>query len=242
MLLVDWYLLKYGRVNNLAIKSILVGKKNITPGRIFCIGKNYEEHIRELNNDAQTSRNLKNDDDPVVFMKPATSIVSRGELIQVPVHGDALHHEVEVVILLSGGGKNILTDKALSYVSGVTLGLDLTLRDVQAEMKKSGHPWELSKSFDQSAPLGSIRTYDGSFDLFDISFSCFVNGEKRQEGNTRDMIFSISQVICFLSTVWELMPGDLIYTGTPSGVGMVETGDEVVLDSPTLGRFTWSIS
>ena len=93
------YLLKYGRVNNLAIKSILVGKKNITPGRIFCIGKNYEEHIRELDNDAQTSRNLKNDDDPVVFMKPATSIVSRGELIQVPVHGDTLHHEVEVVIL-----------------------------------------------------------------------------------------------------------------------------------------------
>ena len=233
--------MKYGKVNNLAIKSILVGKENITPSRIFCIGKNYEEHIRELGDDAQVSRNLENDGHPVVFMKPATSIVSRGELIQVPVHGDILQHEVEVVILLRGGGKNILEDKALSYVSGVTLGLDLTLRDLQAAMKKLGYPWELSKSFDQSAPLGSMRAYDGSFNLFDIPFSCFVNGEKRQEGNTEDMIFSISKIISFLSTIWELMPGDLIYTGTPSGVGDLKTGDEIVLDSPILGRFTWNI-
>ena len=225
----------------MAIKPILVGKKNFTPSRIFCIGKNYEEHIRELGDDAHASRNLESDDHPVIFMKPATSIVSRGELIQAPVHGDILHHEVEVVILLSGGGKNILKDKALSYVSGVTLGLDLTLRDVQAEMKKSGYPWEVSKSFDQSAPLGSMNTYDGSIDLFDISFSCFVNGEKRQEGNTKDMIFDISKVISFLSTMWELMPGDLIYTGTPSGVGVLNAGDEIVLDSPILGRFTWNI-
>ena len=225
----------------MAIKSILVGGKNITPSRIFCIGKNYEEHIRELDDDAQKSRILENDDNPIVFMKPATSIVSRGELIQAPAHGDILHHEVEVVIMLNGGGKNILKDKALSYVSGVTLGLDLTLRDVQAEMKKSGYPWEVSKSFDQSAPLGSMNTYDGSIDLFDISFSCFVNGEKRQEGNTKDMIFDISKVISFLSTMWELMPGDLIYTGTPSGVGVLNAGDEIVLDSPILGRFTWNI-
>ena len=100
--------MKYGKVNNLAIKSILVGKENITPSRIFCIGKNYEEHIRELGDDAPVSRNLENDGHPVVFMKPATSIVSRGELIQVTVHGEMLHHEVEVVILLRGDGKNIL--------------------------------------------------------------------------------------------------------------------------------------
>jgi 2-keto-4-pentenoate hydratase/2-oxohepta-3-ene-1,7-dioic acid hydratase in catechol pathway len=223
----------------LAIKSILVEGKPITLGRIFCIGKNYEQHIRELR-DAPTSPNLTTGD-PVVFMKPATSIVLHGDLVRVPNHGDILHHEVEVVILLNGGGKNILEDKALSYVSGVTLGLDLTLRDLQSEMKRLGHPWELSKSFDQSAPLGSMRAYDGSFNLFDIPFSCFVNGEKRQEGNTGDMIFSISKVISFLSTIWELMSGDIIYTGTPSGVGVLKTGDEIVLDSPALGRFTWNI-
>jgi 2-keto-4-pentenoate hydratase/2-oxohepta-3-ene-1,7-dioic acid hydratase in catechol pathway len=223
----------------LAIKSILVEGKPITLGRIFCIGKNYEQHIRELR-DAPTSPNLTTGD-PVVFMKPATSIVLHGDLVQVPNHGDILHHEVEVVIMLNGGGKNILKDKALSYVSGVTLGLDLTLRDVQAKLKKSGYPWEVSKSFDQSATLGSMNTYDGSLDLFDISFSCFVNGEKRQEGNTKDMIYDISKVISFLSTIWELTPGDLIYTGTPSGVGVLKTGDEIVLDSPILGRFTWNI-
>ena len=90
----DWYLLKYGKVNNLAIKSILVGKENITPSRVFCIGKNYEEHIREQRDDAQTSQNLEKNDHPVIFMKPATSIVSCGELIQAPIHGDILHHEV----------------------------------------------------------------------------------------------------------------------------------------------------
>ena len=129
----------------------------------------------------------------------------------------------------------------MSHVAGMTLGLDLTLRDVQSEMKKRGHPWELSKSFDQSSPLGIMRSYDDSFDLFNIPFTCLVNGEKRQEGNTSDMIFSIPKIISFLSTVWKLMPGDLIYTGTPSGVGMLGARDEIVLSSPFLGRFAWTI-
>ena len=221
-------------------KPVVVGTKKITPRRIFCIGKNYEEHIRELG-DTDIPLPSKSGERPVVFMKPVTSIVSLGELIHIPTHGSILNHEVEVVILLNSGGKNILLDEALSHVAGVTLGLDLTLRDVQAEMKKTGHPWELSKSFDQSSPLGLMRSYDGSFDLFDISFACFVNGKKRQEGNTRDMIFTIPRIISFLSTVWKLMSGDLIYTGTPSGVGVIGAHDEIVLDSPTLGRFTWTM-
>jgi len=155
------------------------------------------------------------------------------------MHGNILHYEAEVVVFLDGGGKNILMDKALSHIAGMTLGLDLTLRDVQAEMKKKGHPWELSKSFDQSSPLGTMLSYDDSFDLLNVPFACFVNGEKRQEGNTRDMIFSIPQIICFLSTVWKLLPGDLIYTGTPSGVGVVKSQDKIVLKSPILERFEW---
>ncbi|SVE05091.1 uncharacterized protein METZ01_LOCUS457945 [marine metagenome] len=178
---------------------------------------------------------------PVVFMKPVTSIVPPGELISIPAYGRVLHHEVEIVILLKDGGQNISLDKALSCVVGVTLGLDLTLRDIQTEIKKKGYPWELSKSFDQSSPLGSMRLYDHSFDLLNLPFTCFVNGEKRQEGNTRDMIFTIPRIISFLSTVWKLMPGDLVYTGTPSGVGVLCEEDEIVLDSPVLGRFTWTI-
>jgi 2-keto-4-pentenoate hydratase/2-oxohepta-3-ene-1,7-dioic acid hydratase in catechol pathway len=225
---------------SLIIDSIAVGKRIIKPCRIFCIGKNYAEHIRELD-DFDGKFQLKNEKHPVVFMKPVTSIVSLGKSIHVPTHGNILHHEVEVVVLLNGGGRNILINDALSYVAGVTLGLDITLRDVQIEVKKKGHPWELSKSFDHSSPLGLMRSYDESFDLFDIPFACFVNEEKRQEGNTKDMIFSIPQIISFLSTVWKLMPGDLIYTGTPSGISVIKSRDEIVLNSSMLGRFAWSV-
>ena len=220
--------------------SITVGERVIKPCRIFCIGKNYTEHIRELD-DFDSTLQSKNEKQPVVFMKPITSIVSPGESIHVPSYGNVLHHEVEVVVLLKGGGKNILIEDSLSCVAGVTLGLDLTLRDVQVEVKKKGHPWELSKSFDHSSPLGLMRPYDDSFDLFDIPFACFVNEEKRQEGNTKDMLFSIPKIISFLSTVWKLMPGDLIYTGTPSGIGVIKSRDEISLNSPILGRFAWTI-
>ena len=220
--------------------SITVGERVIKPCRIFCIGENYTEHIRELGGFNSTLQS-KNESQPVVFMKPVTSIVSLGEWIHAPTHGNVLHHEVEVVVLLNGGGKNILIEDSLSCIAGVTLGLDITLRDVQVEMKKKGHPWELSKSFDQSSPLGLMRSYDDSFDLFDIPFACFVNEEKRQEGNTKDMIFSIPQIISFLSTVWKLMPGDLIYTGTPSGIGIIKSRDEIILNSPILGRFAWTV-
>ena len=220
--------------------SITVGERVIKPCRIFCIGKNYTEHIRELD-DFDSTLQSKNEKQSVVFMKPITSIVSPGESIHVPSHGHTLHHEVEVVVLLKGGGKNILIEDSLSCVAGVTLGLDLTLRDVQVEVKKKGHPWELSKSFDHSSPLGLMRPYDDSFDLFDIPFACFVNEEKRQEGNTKDMLFSIPKIISFLSTVWKLMPGDLIYTGTPSGIGGIKSRDEISLNSPILGRFAWTV-
>jgi len=224
----------------LTTDSITVGERVIKPCRIFCIGKNYTEHIRELD-DFDSTLQSKNEKQPVVFMKPTTSIVSPGESIHVPSYGNVLHHEVEVVVLLKGGGKNILIEDSLSCVAGVTLGLDLTLRDVQVEVKKKGHPWELSKSFDHSSPLGLMRPYDDSFDLFDIPFACFVNEEKRQEGNTKDMLFSIPKIISFLSTVWKLMPGDLIYTGTPSGIGVIKSRDEISLNSPILGRFAWTV-
>ena len=228
------------RENSLITNSIEVGEQKISPCRIFCVGKNYEEHIQELNDGDMLSQQ-KGEAQPVIFMKPVTSIVPLGKLIPVPAHGSVLHHEIEVVVLLNGGGQNVSLNDALSCIASVTLGLDLTLRDVQIEMKKKGYPWELSKSFDQSSPLGSMRVYDSSFDLFNLPFMCFVNGEKRQEGNTRDMIFNISKIISFLSTIWRLMPGDLIYTGTPSGVGALHRGDEIALISPVLGHFIWNV-
>ena len=204
--------------------------------RIFCIGKNYSEHVKELGG-------TELPEEPVVFMKPVSSIVAPGETLYRPRHGSLLHHEVEVVLLIGREGRDIPQANALSFITGVTLGLDLTLRDVQGRLRKAGLPWELSKSFEQSAPLGLFKAYDpDSIDLENLSFTCSVNGELRQEGNTRDMIFSIKSLIHTLSGWWTLKPGDIIFTGTPSGVGPLEAGDRVDIDSPVAGPFSWTLA
>jgi 2-keto-4-pentenoate hydratase/2-oxohepta-3-ene-1,7-dioic acid hydratase in catechol pathway len=203
--------------------------------RIFCIGKNYGEHVKELGG------NLP--EEPVVFMKPASSLVASNQAIQCPPYGSELHHEVEVVLLIGKGGKGIQEDDAYSYISGVTIGLDLTLRDVQKKLKKGGLPWELSKSFDQSAPIGIFKAFDSeSIDLENLQFTCHVNGDLRQDGNTRDMIFPIKNIIKTLSSWWMLQPGDIIYTGTPSGVGPLLPGDEIGISSPEIGSYNWNIA
>ncbi len=214
---------------------ITVNGQLFTPQRIFFIGKNYDEHIKELGGTAP--------EEPVVFMKPVCSIVSPGEPISIPQHGKLLHHEVEVVLLIGKEGQGVPEVDALSYIAGITLGLDLTLRDIQSRLKKTGLPWELSKSFEQSAPLGHFKAYDSnSIDLENLPFSCSVNGDLRQQGNTRYMLFPIRNLIHRLSGWWRLRPGDIIFTGTPSGVGQLNSGDQVDIESPVTGRFSWPLS
>jgi len=145
--------------------------------------------------------------------------------------------------LIGKEGQNVPEAEALSYIAGITLGLDLTLRDVQSRLKKSGLPWELSKSFEQSAPLGHFKAYDlNSIDLENLPFTCSVNGDLRQQGNTRDMLFPVKNLIYTLSRWWALRPGDIIYTGTPSGVGPLESGDVVHIESPVTGSFSWALA
>jgi len=214
---------------------ITIDGRSFTPQRIFCIGKNYDEHIKELG--GQTP------EEPVVFMKPVSSIVAPGEALRMPRHGKILHHEVEVVLLIGKEGQDISEANALSYVAGVTVGLDLTLRDVQGRLKKAGLPWELSKSFEQSAPLGNFKPYDADvINLENFPFTCSVNGGLRQQGNTCDMLFPVKSLIYTLSRWWTLQPGDIIYTGTPSGVGPLEGGDQVEIESPVIGSFSWALS
>ena len=214
--------------------QISIKGKSFDPGRIFCIGKNYGEHIKELG--GQTP------EEPVVFMKPVSNIVAPGETLSMPRHGNLLHHEVEVVLLIGREGQDISESNALSYISGVTLGLDLTLRDIQLQLKKKGLPWELSKSFEQSAPLGHFKAYDSqSIDLQNLSFSCSVNGELRQQGNARDMLFPVKSLIHTLSGWWTLKPGDIVFTGTPAGVGPLKAGDRVDIESPATGSFSWTL-
>lgn len=209
---------------------------SLTPNRIFCIGKNYGEHIKELGG-------TQAPEEPVVFMKPVPNIVAPGEILHPPSFGNELHHEVEVVLLIGKEGKNILKADALPYISAITLGLDLTLRDVQKKLKKAGLPWELSKSFEQSAPLGIFKDYaPNKIDLENLPFSCSVNGNLRQKGNTKDMIFPIANLIQTLSNWWTLKPGDIIFTGTPAGVAPLQSGDKVEIDSPAIGLFSWGLA
>ena len=211
-----------------------LGSQIYLPQRIFCIGKNYAEHVKELGGSAPGQ--------PVVFMKPVTCLVPPGETLRMPTHGNNLHHEVEVVVIIGTAGKDISEAAATSHIAGLTLGLDLTLRDVQAAMKKKGWPWEISKAFDQSATLGTLTPYGDTLSLDNIPFQCAVNGAVRQTGNTGEMMFAIPHLVHFLSGIWELMEGDLIFTGTPSGVGQVHPGDRVTVHSELLGSFEWSLA
>lgn len=208
-----------------------IGNELIQPTRIFCIGNNYLNHIKELKSEIPTN--------PVIFMKPVTSLVMEGQKIQFPQHGKNLHYEAEIVVLLGKEGHVKSIEESEIFIKGLSLGLDLTLRDVQNELKKNGLPWEISKSFDQSAPIGKFIAFNNSLDLENIEFKCFVNGELRQFGNSGNMIFPIKNLIFEISKVWKLLTEDLIYTGTPAGVGSLKKDDEITVESDLIGSFTW---
>ncbi|MBN2187909.1 MAG: fumarylacetoacetate hydrolase family protein [Chitinispirillaceae bacterium] len=201
--------------------------------RVFCIGMNYVEHIRELGNEIPA--------EPAVFMKSPLSVVPPGGTIHIPAHGGGFQYEVEVVVKIGREGRAKNRSEALSFVSALSLGLDLTLRDEQTELRKKGLPWEKCKSFEQSAPLGDFIPYDGSFRLDDISFGCKVNDRIRQQGSTSGMLFSIPDLIVVLGKVWLLRPGDVVYTGTPPGIGPLRAGDTIQAFSDRVGTFEWKI-
>lgn len=203
--------------------------------RIFCIGKNYAAHIAEL-------AHLGHDDQMVVFMKPASAIVPAGQPIVLPRGRGAVHHEAELVVRLGNfsgtAGRDVAEEQATRHVTHLTLGLDLTLRDLQTRLKNQGAPWELAKAFDHAAPLGDWVAYDGR-DLQAIEFRLAVNGALRQRGNTAKMLFPVARQIHILSQTWRLTEGDVIFTGTPEGVGPLEPGDEALVESEGIGRYTW---
>jgi|WetSurMetagenome_2_1015567.scaffolds.fasta_scaffold00063_47 2-keto-4-pentenoate hydratase/2-oxohepta-3-ene-1,7-dioic acid hydratase in catechol pathway len=201
--------------------------------RIFCFGLNYLDHIREVSNCLPEK--------PVIFMKPATCLVAPGEKIHFPKHGSDLNHEVEIIVRIGRHGKAKNKVEALSFIDSLAIGLDLTLRDVQNELKAAGQPWEIAKAFDQSAPIGDFIPYSKSIDLNNISFGCKVNGAQRQKRNTGNLVFSISELLVELSRIWTLYPGDLMYTGTPSGAGSLKIGDTILAESELLGSFSWTI-
>lgn len=187
---------------------------------IFCIGRNYIEHAKELNNPIPTS--------PVVFTKPTSSLCFSGENLIIPSQSSRVDHEVEIVIVIGAKAKNISEENAASYISHIGIGLDFTARDLQDKAKEKSLPWSISKGFDTFAAVGQFVKFNGNPEILkNINFSLEVNGEKRQVGKTSDMIFSIPALVAYLSTIFTLSPGDIIFTGTPSGVGPLNEGDKM---------------
>lgn len=189
--------------------------------RIYCVGRNYVEHAIEM---GATGREA-----PFFFLKPADSVVpvAAGEVgeVRYPSLTRSLHHEVELVVAIGTGGRDIPVEQAMSHVWGYAVGLDMTRRDLQNEMKKQGRPWDIGKGFDQAAPIGEIRPAADCRIADDTRIELKVNGQPRQSSTIGKLIWRIPEVIAQLSLAWELQPGDLIYTGTPEGVGAVERGD-----------------
>lgn len=194
--------------------------------KIICVGRNYAAHAKELNN--------KTEEEPVVFLKPETALVAPKMPFFYPEFSKDIHFETELVVRISKLGKNIEEKFANRYYDAVSLGIDFTARDLQSQLKSKGLPWERAKAFDSSAPVGEFVSLDELKPIQDLRFSLKVNGETRQHGHTADMLFSVDKVISFVSQYFTLKKGDLIFTGTPEGVGPIAIGD--VLEAELEGR------
>jgi acylpyruvate hydrolase len=188
--------------------------------RIFAIGRNYVEHIKELNNEKP--------DEPVIFSKPDTAVLKNNAPFYYPDFSKDIHHEVELVLRISKEGKNIQEKFASKYYDSIGIGIDFTARDLQQKAKEKGLPWDIAKGFNGSAPVSDKFLPVGSFaDLGSINFSLNINGELKQQGNTSLMLFRFDYIISYLSKFFTLRTGDLIFTGTPKGVGPVKIGDKL---------------
>ena len=185
--------------------------------KIICIGRNYIEHAKELNNPVPEK--------PVFFMKPDTALLLKNNPFFYPEFTSDLHFETELVLKICKNGRHIEEKFASTYYDEIGIGIDFTARDIQAECKKKGLPWEIAKAFDQSAPIGKFLPVSEIKDIANINFELKINGEIKQHGNNRDMIFSFDKIIAYVSQFVTLRTGDFIFTGTPEGVGPTKIGD-----------------
>lgn len=192
--------------------------KRFPVNRIYCVGRNYADHAREMGHDPDR-------EPPFFFMKPATAIVTEGRAMAYPSLSKDVHHEIEMVVALGKGGANIPADQALNHVWGYGVGLDMTRRDLQGEAKKMGRPWDTGKAFDQSAPCSALVPASQCGHLSKGRIYLNVNGQIKQDGDLAMMIWNVPDTIAYLSTLFTLMPGDLIFSGTPAGVAAVQRGD-----------------
>ncbi|MGC4027680.1 MAG: fumarylacetoacetate hydrolase family protein [Steroidobacteraceae bacterium] len=203
--------------------------------RIFCVGRNYAEHAREMGGDPQR-------EPPFFFTKPADALTESGVAVPYPPGTADLHHEVELVVAIGRGGARIAEEHALQHVFGYAVGNDLTRRDLQSAARKAGRPWDMAKGFDASAQIGRISAVERSGHPGDVAIWLAVNGAERQRSQLGQMIWPVPGIIAALSELVALAPGDLIYTGTPHGVGALSVGDEVSAGIDGLDELTFRIT
>lgn len=199
--------------------------------RVLCVGRNYAAHRREMGGDDR--------DPPFFFAKPADALVPPGEDVAYPSMTADLHHEIELVVALEAGGRDIPVGEALSCVFGYAVGVDLTRRDLQNAAKAKGQPWDASKGFDASAPIGAIRRAEGPPPQGRIALA--VDGQPRQEAVVADMIWNVAEIIAEASKLWRLAPGDLIFTGTPEGVGPIARGQQCAGEVEGVGQISFRV-
>ena len=204
-------------------------------GRVFCIGCNYVEHVRELHGFEEIP--------PVVFMKPAEALTAPGTVLAPPAgYKDQFDYETELVFMIGKSGKAENEAQAADFIAAIGIGCDLTLRTLQKNLRAKALPWECSKAFENSAPLGVLHKFDPAVDkLEELTFCGKVNGEVRQQGNSKDMIYPVRRLIVELSKYWVLKPGDLIFSGTPQGVGALNNNDVMELTDHRNNSFTWRV-
>ena len=195
-----------------------VNGEPVPVGMVYCIGRNYLKHIKEMK-----SQNLG---EPIIFTKPPTAVCQGIDTIPLPEQSDEVHHEIELALVIGKVGNDIPENEAADYIAGAAVALDLTMRNLQAKAKKNGTPWALAKGFDYSCPISKIFPAAG-IDLSNVQLLLEKNGEVVQRGNTSRMLFSIDYLIAYLSAFFTLMPGDIILTGTPEGVGPIIKGDNL---------------
>ncbi|GAB4397371.1 MAG: fumarylacetoacetate hydrolase family protein [Anaerolineales bacterium] len=194
------------------------------PGKIICVGRNYAEHAKELGNEVPKV--------PLIFLKPPSAVINPGDAIRLPPQSQQVEHEAELVAVIGKRGRNITAEEAREYILGYTIGNDVTARDLQ----KSDGQWTRAKGFDTFCPFGPW--IDTDFDISDALITCRVSGQPRQMASTRDMIFSVPTLVAYISSVMTLEPGDILFTGTPAGVGPLTDGDEVTVEIEGLGRLS----
>jgi len=198
------------------------GSRSILPvGKVVCVGRNYAEHAKELNNAIPT--------EPLLFIKPSTALCELSQPIVLPKYSQACHHEIELAVLIGKKLSSTSSKEIKSAIIGYGLALDLTLRDVQQRLKQEGQPWEKAKAFDGSCPISAFIRCDESLDLNHLSFSLTVNEQLKQQGDTRNMLWAIEDLIGHISEYFTLLPGDVVLTGTPSGVGCLNPNDSLIL-------------